>query len=122
MTATRVSTARMTPSNVKKLRSLWARRASIASLKVSEKATRLAGNTRLVTAPLWEPTPEEAGPPELLRLSKAVTPTADLRGQADTKSIRMQEPIRFAEMRGYADLDAAEWKCFALPLGSSDGW
>src|ERR1700733_358867 len=30
------------------------------------------------------------------------------------KSIRIQEPIRFAEMRGYTSLDAAEWKCFAL--------
>src|SRR5580698_9786942 len=29
------------------------------------------------------------------------------------KSIRIQEPIRFAEMRGITRLDAAEWKCFA---------
>src|SRR6516162_3817229 len=37
MTNTRVVTARMTPSSVRKLRSLWARKASKASFRVSKK-------------------------------------------------------------------------------------
>src|SRR5271154_4475639 len=44
MTPTRVVTARMIPSKVKKLRSLWARRASRANLKVSPTVTAALRN------------------------------------------------------------------------------
>src|ERR1700744_1768476 len=115
MTATRVRTARITPSKVKKLRSLWARRASSASLKVSEKATRLARKPRFATA--QDCSRSDAGaPPELLRLSKAVTPKAGLRGTADINQYEHRSPFVSRKCEGYAHLDAAERICFAYRI------
>src|ERR1700733_2926952 len=101
MTATRARTARMTPSKVRKLRSLWARRASSASLKVSEKATRLARKPRLATALRGCALVDAGDPPELLRLSKAVTPKADLRGTADTNQYEYRSPFVSGKCEGY---------------------
>src|SRR5580704_10993360 len=112
MTATRVRTARITPSKVRKLRSLWARRASIASLKVSEKATRLARRPRLATAVPGCALVEAGDPPELLKLSKAVTPKAGLRGTADTNQYGCRSPFVSLKCEGYTRLDAGERKYF----------
>src|ERR1700722_2372762 len=105
MTATRVRTARMTPSKVRKLRSLWARRASSASLKVSEKATRLARKPRFATAPDCSRSDADA-PPALLKLSYAVTPKAGLR-TADINQYEYRSPFVSRKCEGYTNLDAA---------------
>src|SRR5580704_13153808 len=105
MTATRVRTARMTPSKVRKLRSLWARRASRASLKVSEKATRLARKPRF-TARRACSRMDSGDPSELLRLSNAVTPKAGLR--ADTNQYEYRSPFVSRKCEGYTSLDAAD--------------
>src|SRR6202035_4626574 len=115
MTATSVRTARMTPSKVRKLRSLWARRASIASLKVSERATRLLRHPTLGAMP--ERRPVDADLPELPELSNAVTPKADLRGSADTSQYEYRSPFVSRKCGGYLSLDAAERICFASVRG-----
>src|SRR4029077_19197076 len=52
MTATRVVTARITPRRVKKLRSLWARRASRDNLSVSNMVTAALRNLATVNGRL----------------------------------------------------------------------
>src|ERR1700722_6868863 len=115
MTATRVRTARMTPSKVKKLRSLWARRASSASLKVSESATRLLRHPPLAAMPAR--TLFDAGFPELL--SNGVTPKACLRDTADTIQYENRSPFVSRKCEGYVTLDAAERICFARRVFSA---
>src|SRR5882757_46257 len=120
MTATSVRTARITPSKVRKLRSLWARRASSASKKVSDKATRLLRNPRLGAA-LSKRAPVDAGFGELLGLSDSVTPKAGLRWTADTIQYEYRSPFVSRKCEGYTNLDAAERVCFArFPL--RDAW
>src|SRR4051812_43371670 len=114
MTATSVRTARMTPSKVRKLRSLWARRASSASRKVSDRAMRLLRNPRLGAA-LSKRAPTDAGLGALLELSDAVTPKTGLRWTADTIQYEYGSLFVSRKCEGYLNLDAAERICFAQP-------
>src|SRR3984957_8429713 len=112
----------MTPSKVRKLRSLWARRASRASLKVSENATRLARKPRF-TATRACSRMDSDDPPELLRLSDVGTPKAGLRCRADTNQYEYRSPFVSRKCEGYTSLDAAERKCFAhTELNRTRGW
>jgi hypothetical protein len=72
MTITRVVTARITPRSVRKLRSLWVRRASKASLMVSEEVTQAARNP-LSLAGETKALPATGGTP--VKLSIGVTST-----------------------------------------------
>src|SRR5579863_1822962 len=100
MTATRVRTARITPSKVKKLRNLWARRASSASLKVSESATRLLRNP-LLAAGRSCGRADAADPPALFTPSNVLTPKPGLRGTADTMQYGYKGPFVSPKCEGY---------------------
>src|SRR5580704_9749249 len=107
----------MTPSKVKKLRSLWARRASSASLNVSEKAIRLLRKLRLPTAGRTG-APEEADePPELLALSNLPTPKVGLRRTADTNQYEYEGPFVSRKCEGSSSFDAAGRIYFPLFRG-----
>src|ERR1700733_1572150 len=99
MTATSVRTARITPSKVKKLRSLWARSASSASLKVSDSATRLLRNPAFAGR-VCDRAPE-TGDRELFRLSNSVPPKASLRGTADTNQYGYRSPSVLRKWGGH---------------------
>jgi hypothetical protein len=60
-----------------------------------------------------ERTPVDAGFPELLRLSNAVTPKTSLRGTADTNQYGYRSPFVSLKCEGYERLDAGKRNCFA---------
>src|SRR5208283_1612255 len=72
MTMTRVVTARITPRSVRKLRSLWVRKASKASLMVSDEVTQAARNP-FSRAGDTKALPASGG--AAVKLSIGVTPT-----------------------------------------------